>query len=480
MTVDHYGLSSLLPPLGALIFAFWIKHVYLALLFGIWLGCFILNSWDPIFATSDTIGTIINVFSDAGNTRIIIYSLVVGGTLTLITATGGVLGFIRWIEKRQWVNNSTQAQLVPFLAGLFITIESSITSLVAGTVGRPLTDRFKISREKLAYICDSTSAPICILIPFNGWGAFIIGLLSVQGIESPVSVLFQSILVNYYPMAAIAIVLFTILYTWNIGPMAMAEIRAKKEGKLYNDGARPMLGQDILGVKPIPEIAPKAFNLIGPVITMVVAIVIGIYVTGRLSIGEQDFTFWNIIKSSSGSTAVLWSVIMSLIVIAALNFFRGLSLNNYMDCIFKGMGGMIPVVTLLVLAFALGNIIRELGTGVYIAGIISNVVNIKIATVGLFIISCVMAFSTGTSWGTFAVMVPIAIPMGMELNGDIPMFLAAVLGGGIFGDHCSPISDTTIISSMASGSDHIDHVRTQMPYAIIGGFIAIFLYLIFA
>ena len=141
---------------------------------------------------------------------------------------------------------------------------------------------------------------------------------------------------------------------------------------------------------------------------------------------------------------------------------------------------MIPVVTLLVLAFALGNIIRELGTGVYIAGIISNVVNIKIATVGLFIISCVMAFSTGTSWGTFAVMVPIAIPMGMELNGDIPMFLAAVLGGGIFGDHCSPISDTTIISSMASGSDHIDHVRTQMPYAIIGGFVAIFLYLIFA
>tara|TARA_B100000700_G_scaffold331807_1_gene469215 strand:- start:27032 stop:28474 length:1443 start_codon:yes stop_codon:yes gene_type:complete len=480
LKIEHYGILSLLAPLGALVFALWKKQIYLALLFGSWLGCFVLNSWNPFFATTDTIETIIHVFSNTGNTRIIIYSLAVGGTLTLITATGGVRGFIHWLEKRKWVKNATHAQLVPFLVGLLITIESSITSLIAGTIGRPLTDQYKISREKLAYICDSTSAPICILIPFNGWGAFIVGLLSVQGITSPVSILFQSIAFNFYPIVAIMIVFVCIIYNWNIGPMSIAETRAKEEGKLFNDNARPLLGDDILGVKPLKNIKPKAYNLVAPLITMVLVIIIGIYVTGRLNIGNEEINFWNIIKFSSGSTAVLWSVIMSLIVIAMLNIFRDLSLTDYIDFIIKGMAGMIPVVTLLVLAFSLGDVVRELGTGVYIAGIISNVLNIKMATVGLFIISCLMAFSTGTSWGTFAVMIPIAIPMAIELNSAIPMFLGAVLGGGIFGDHCSPISDTTIISSMASGSDHIDHVRTQMPYAIIGGTISISLYFFLA
>jgi Na+/H+ antiporter NhaC len=336
-----------------------------------------------------------------------------------------------------------------------------------------------VSREKLAYICDSTSAPICILVPFNGWGAFIIGLLSVQGVESPVAVLFQSILVNFYPMAAIAIVLFTILRKWNIGSMRNAEMRAHNEGKVYGDNARPMIADDVVGVEPMAGIRHRAVNLVAPVVTMVLSIVAGIFLTGRRSTGP-DAGLWDIIKASSGSTAVLWAVIMSLLVIAALNLFRGLSLKKFIDLIFKGMGGMIPVVSLLLLAFALGGVVRELGTGVYVAGLISGVLNTKMAVIGLFLISCFVAFSTGTSWGTFAVMVPIAVPMAAALDGSTPMFLAAVLGGGVFGDHCSPISDTTIISSMASASDHIDHVRTQIPYAMVGAVITLILYLILA
>ena len=479
MIPEHYGLWSLLPPLGALGLALWKKQIYPALLFGLWLGWLVLNNWNPISATGSTVASIVNVFSDAGNTRILLYSLAVGGTLTLMSATGGVQGFVNWLEKKRWVRNRTQAQLVPFLVGVLVTVESSITSLVAGTVGRPLTDRFKVSREKLAYICDSTSAPICILVPFNGWGAFILGLLAVQGVESPVALLFQSIRVNFYPMAAIVIVFLSIVRKWNLGPMKAAELRAQHEGKLYGDDARPMVADDVVGVKPLEGIQYRAVNLVAPVITMVVSIVVGIYVTGRLSAGE-DAELWDIIKASSGSMAVLWAVIMSLVVLAALNVLKGLPLSTFVDLVFKGMGGMIPVVSLLLLAFALGDAVRQLGTGVYVAGVISGVLSTKMAVIGLFLISCFVAFSTGTSWGTFAVMVPIAIPMAITLGGSTPMFLAAVLGGGVFGDHCSPISDTTIISSMASASDHIDHVRTQIPFATVGAAVTIVIYLIIA
>ncbi|HJM85873.1 MAG TPA: Na+/H+ antiporter NhaC family protein, partial [Candidatus Marinimicrobia bacterium] len=315
MTPEHYGLWSLLPPVGALGLALWKKQIYPALLFGVWLGWLVLNNWNPISATGSTVASIVNVFSDAGNTRILLYSLAVGGTLTLMSATGGVQGFVNWLEKKRWVRNRTQAQLVPFLVGVLVTVESSITSLVAGTVGRPLTDRFKVSREKLAYICDSTSAPICILVPFNGWGAFILGLLAVQGVESPVALLFQSIRVNFYPMAAIVIVFLSIVRKWNLGPMKAAELRAQHEGKVYGDGARPMVADDVVGVKPLEGIQYRAVNLVAPVITMVVSIVVGIYATGRLSAGE-DAELWDIIKASSGSTAVLWAVIMSLVVLA--------------------------------------------------------------------------------------------------------------------------------------------------------------------
>jgi Na+/H+ antiporter NhaC len=188
---------------------------------------------------------------------------------------------------------------------------------------------------------------------------------------------------------------------------------------------------------------------------------------------------WEIIEASSGSTAVLWAVLASLAVLAviALGPCR-ISGRVFIDLVFKGMGGMIPVVTLLVLAFALGSVVRELGTGAYVAEIIGGAASAKVAVVGSFFLASFMAFATGTSWGTFALMVPIAVPLAIAQGGSLPLYLAAVLGGGVFGDHCSPISDTTIISSMASASDHMDHVRTQIPYAFLGGAIALLFYLI--
>jgi Na+/H+ antiporter NhaC len=476
--MTSFGIWSLLPPLAALGLALWKKQIYPALLLGVWMGWWVVNGWNPIAATGSTVTSIVAVFQDAGNARILLYSLMVGSVLTLISATGGVEGFVAWISRRRWVTNRRQAQMVPFLLGILITVESSITALVAGTVGRPLTDRYKVSREKLAYICDSTSAPVCILVPFNGWGALVIGLLAVQDVANPVAVLLGSIRWNAYPILAIFLVLVTILAGREIGPMRSAERRAREEGKLLADGAQPMVAEEVLSVTPDSGIKPRAIYLVLPVVTMVGAIIAGILVTGRLGT-STDAGLWEMIQASSGSTAVLWAVLASLAILGgiALGACR-MSGKAFIDHVFKGMGGMIPVVTLLVLAFALGGVVRELGTGAYVAEIISGAGSTKVAVAGSFVLASFMAFATGTSWGTFALMVPIAVPLAVAQGGPLPLYLAAVLGGGVFGDHCSPISDTTIISSMASASDHMDHVRTQIPYAILGGAATVAFYLI--
>ena len=478
--MDSYGFWSILPPVAALTLALWKKQIYPALLLGVWMGWLVLESWNPLAAVASTISAIVGVFQDTGNTRIIIYSLMVGSVLTMLGATGGVEGFINWVSNRRWVTNRRQAQLVPFFLGILITVESSITSLVAGTVGRPLTDKYRVSREKLAYICDSTSAPICILVPFNGWGAMVIGLLMVQGVESPVAVMLGSIKWNFYPMLAILIVAATILMGRELGPMKNAEKRALDEGKLLADGAQPMVSEEVVAVERLDALSPHPAKLILPVVTMILLIVAGIIITGRAE--APDATgMWEVIKGSSGSTAVLWAVLGSLAVSGLMSLGPGkLGGGQFVDLVFRGMGGMIPVVSLLILAFALGTTVRELGTGAYVSGIISGVAGGKVAVIGLFLLACGMAFATGTSWGTFALMIPIAVPLAEALGGHLPLYLAATLGGGVFGDHCSPISDTTIISSMASASDHIDHVRTQIPYALLGAAGTVLIYVFVA
>ena len=359
--MTSFGIWSVLPPLAALGLALWKKQIYPALLLGVWMGWLVVDGWNPITATGSTVASIVGVFQDAGNTRILLYSLLVGSVLTLISATGGVEAFVAAVSERRWVTNRRQAQMVPFLLGILITVESSITALVAGTVGRPLTDRYRVSREKLAYICDSTSAPVCMLVPFNGWGALVIGLLAVQGVDKPVAVLLTSLGWNFYPMLAIVLVLVTILTGWEFGPMRTAERRARDEGKLLADGAQPMVAEEVLTVTPDSGFRPRALYLILPVVTMVGAIVAGILITGRRG-SSPDAGLWEMIQASSGSTAVLWAVLASLAVLAviALGPCR-MPGRRFVDHVFSGMGGMIPVVTLLLLAFALGQ--RGAGAG---------------------------------------------------------------------------------------------------------------------
>jgi tetracycline resistance efflux pump len=467
--MDTFGWISVLPPLLAIFLAIKTKHVYVSLLLGIWLGWTIIHGWNPLSGLIHTLNTLVAVFKDADNTRVILFSAMIGAIITFTQYSGGMKGFVNWMVGRGLVKTRKSAGLLAWLLGFVIFIESSICVLVSGAVSRPLFDRMKISREKLSYILDSTSAPKCILIPLNAWGAFVIGLLAVQGVENPVGWLVSSMPLNFYAIIALLLVLFVVLSGRDIGPMKKAEKRIKEENKLLRDGAEPLISEEVVMMMEKPGVKPRALNMILPVGTMVVMMPVVLLISGKGNIME-----------GSGSLSVLWAVISGLLVGAiAYRAQRIMRTKELTDIFMKGVGGLIPLAALMLLAFAIGDTCDALGTGPFVAQAAKSTLSPGIIPAVLFLVSCFIAFSTGTSWGTFAIMIPIAVPM-IRLIGLHPgLIIAAVLGGGVFGDHCSPISDTTIISSMASATDHIDHVRTQLPYALIAAGFSLILFLIF-
>jgi Na+/H+ antiporter NhaC len=463
------GWLSLLPPLVAILMAMWTKQVYPSLFAGIWLGWTILDGGNLLTGLRDAIQACIDVFKDESNTKVIAFSAAVGALIAFTQRSGGVVGFIHWVTERGYVRSARGAQLLAVALGFGIFVESSITCLISGAIARPLFDRFKLSREKLAYICDSTSAPICILIPMNGWGAYVMALLAAQNIERPVSVLISSVPFNFYSILAAAYVLYIAASGRDWGPMARAEARARETGKVIRDGAEPLVSSEVLNLPPKPGLSPRARNMLVPLGVMVAMMPIGLWITGEGNL-----------MAGSGSTSVLWAVLAAIAVSGAMYLGkRLLSFGELMDLFFKGVGGLMPLALLMMFAFAIGATCLELGTGRYAAGLAEGVLSPALVPVTLFVLSAFIAFSTGTSWGTFAIMLPIGIPMVELVGANLSLTVAAVLAGGVFGDHGSPISDTTIISSMAAGSDHIDHVKTQLPYAALVAVPSALLFILF-
>ncbi len=452
---------SILPPILAIVLAIWTRQVILSLFAGIWIGCTLLNGFSPIAGFTSGIDAVINVFSDPGDTRVLIFTLIIGSLITTIEATGGVRGFVHYLETRHWVHNGLRAQVLAWATGLVIFIESNITLLVAGSVSRPLFDRYKISREKLAYLIDATSAPVCSMIPLNAWGAVIIGLLATTNIKNPLQTFIASIPYNFYAIAAIILAAVVIWKNINIGPMKTAEKRTK-DGEILWPNATPMIDVSEVTVTDSSAEQPSAALMVLPIIMMIATMPIGLYVTGNGNIIE-----------GSGSISVLWAVICALIVSWCMNLSNGRqSIDQLMTLFMKGASSLLPIATILLFALALGDIARELGTGIYVAGIVGEAIPGPLITPLVFLVSAFIAFSVGSSWGTFAIMIPIAIPIATTLGLPAPLMLGAAISGAIFGDHASPISDTTVVASMASATDHIDHVRTQLPYALIAAAIA--------
>jgi len=483
-----YGFLSILPPLLAIVLALKTKQVYSALILGIWFAWLIISDWNVFDATIATLEGFVNVFKSEGNTRTIMFSALVGALLLFIQYSGGVQGFmnsvskfINYLETKQKIRSRILVQILALITGVFLFVETSISALTVGTLYRPLFDKLKIPREKLAYIADSSSAPSSILIPFNAWGAFIMGLLLTQGVENPMSVLASSLMYNFYPILTILIVLLVIVSRKNIGPMVNAEKRIIETGLLFNEGSHPLVSESITALEAKEGIKLRAYNMYIPLFVMVVMMPVYLSYTGWNKI-EVSTGFWNhavnAIGKGSGSSAVLYSVITSLLV--AMVLYRAQKImrtKKMIELTLKGISELMPLALLMMLAFSLSEVSNQLGTGLYIATQTKAWLSPELLPFVLFLISSFIAFSTGTSWGTFAIMLSIAIPMTTAHDANIYLSVAATIGGGVFGDHCSPISDTTIISSMASATDHIDHVKTQLPYALITGGITAILYL---
>lgn len=457
--MENLGVLSVVIPLFIIITAIITKDVVVSLLFGIFFGELVLHQYNILDATVALLDGFVGLFAEAWITKTTLFALLVGAIIKLLIHSGGVDGFVAYLsQKQQAIDSPKGALLLAYFLGVIIFIESSITALVAGTVAKPLCDKNGVSREKLAFVCDSTSAPICSLIPFNAWGALLLGLI-VTAINDKVingegvELLIESILYNFYSIIIVIMVLLVILFNINIGPMrdtkaVTLELEQPKDTKTHR----------------------SPWVMVLPMVVLIAMVPLSLYHTGN---GD--------ILKGSGSTSVFYAVVFTLLFIYVYYTLKGYMKHKaYFSALYEGISDMIPIVLILLLAFLIGNIIKELGTANYIAQEMKEA-NIApfLLPLFVFLVASLTSFSTGTSWGTFSIMMPIALGLGATFDLSIPLMIGAVISGGIFGDHVSPISDTTIISSMASGCDHISHVRTQMPYALMGAFLASVLYLIF-
>jgi Na+/H+ antiporter NhaC len=335
---------------------------------------------------------------------------------------------------------------------------------------KDLTDKAKISREKLAYICDSTSAPMAVIIPFSAWGVFITGLLVGQGpiedLAVATQIYFKSVGFNLYAIFAVLMVgLIALGIVPEFGPMKKAELRAQNEGKVLSDDAKPMMGVELSDIEQAKEIVkPRLFlNFILPVL-IIIFVAIGTYIF-------------------MGSAKTLEAFMTAVFFLGIVLIIQRLSIKDVFETGVQGIKGVMPAILILALAYVINTVSKELGAAQYIITVTENWLTPALLPVITFFICAFISFSTGTSWGTYAIMIPIAVPLAFSFTGgDVNILIyatiGAVAGGGVFGDHCSPLSDTTILSSFGAASDHIDHVRTQLPYAATAAVIALIVYLI--
>jgi len=447
---------TILPPLLAIAVAVWTRNVYWALGFAIWLSETLIAQYNPGMGLLGSIDRAVGVFGSDGNTRILLFCLIIGALIIYMQRSGGISAMVEKLHSSGLASTPRRVGLITAITGILIFIETNVSLLASGILGRPLFDRLQMSRERLAYIIDSTCAPVSILILFNGWGAYIAGLMANNGVENEFSVLFQTILLNFYPWLTLAGVFATIMIGRTLGPLAKTEANWTPPAHIGETGAPEEL-----------EDPPSRAIYMGIPVLILIAGALGFMVWT----GNGDIT------KGSGSKSILWAVVLA--TGAAYLFFvaSGRHKGKGIEIGFKGMGDLLPAVVVIFLALALGDSLKALGTGAFITSVAETIPLPFTIPAILFVIAGITSFTTGTSWGTYGILIPVAVPMAIGAGLPLPLVIAAVMGGGVFGDHCSPISDTTIIASLAAGCDHVDHVRTQLPYALLAGGGSVMLYL---
>ncbi|PIC64569.1 sodium:proton exchanger [Sporosarcina sp. P13] len=465
--MEHMGILSLVPPLVAVILAIISKNVIIALFSGVFIGVLLLVGGNPLTATTTAIGDyLFPQLMDGYNAAVLVLLFFIGGFVALMEKSGG--GAALATSSAKFFTTRARAQLGAWFGGIIIFFSDLGTPLIVGPVFEKIFDKAKISREKLAWIIDSTSSPVAVLIPFIGWGVYIMGLIRAEFdklniTDSEFSTLIQVIPFQFYAILAVALVPIIALTKLDFGPMAKAERRVRETGQLYWPESKPLRKAELTDEYTTGS---RAILVWLPLLVLFVTL-FGLLVSFGFPfepVPGGDFRV-------SLSTAYLFAAIT---IIVLMLIFKIKKFGETIDIYTAGMQKMVYVTTTLVLAWALSQVIGEMGTANYIVELMKGNVPAFIIPAILFVVGAVMAIASGTSWGTFAIMLPIAIPMAVALDAHLLVCIGAVLSGGIFGDHCSPISDTTILSSTGAGADHIDHVKTQLPYALlnaIGAFI---------
>ena len=446
---------SILPPLLAILVVVWKKEVISALFAGIFLAEFLLL--DPRFGSIGTawlnsLERIVGVFTDGGNARLLVFSLMIGALLAFVRTSGGVSALVDLLVNRGIASSPRRTTLLTSAVGGAVFVESNLSILTAGILSRGLFDKFNLGRARLAYIIDSTSAPVCILILLNGWGAFILALLNNYELSSASAVvLWGSVPFNFYAIFTLLLVFYTAWTGKVYGPLRTSE-----------DQVTPQQ-QPVLEAK-----GTKARYLLVPMAVLIFGMIAFMFWTGN---GE--------LAQGSGSKSVLYATGTASLVAYIMMLIQGN--HGHTELVKIGVGGMselLPLVTILLFSLALGSSLSDLGTGPFVAGLVGEFLPVILIAPMLFVAGALMSFSTGTSWGTFAILIPLGVPLIQALGLPPEFILAAILGGGVFGDHCSPISDTSAVSALASGCDLLEHVRTQLPYALFTGALTFVAYIV--
>lgn len=470
--MDH-GFLNVLPIIVAAVLTIITRETLVSLFAGIILGNIILTNGNIFAAFVKSMTDIMTQVR--GNAEVIAFSLLAGALVILLQASGGVNGVVHSLtEKTSVVKNKKHALFLSYLIGLVLFFESSINILVSGTIAKAFSDKYKISSEELSYESASVCTSICGLFPFNGWGATLIGIIGVQIAAGTISgnpseILIKSIPFNFYPWVTLLTLLFYIFIGKHWGPMKKASDRAKTTGKLVRDEGTPLI--DTSGSQNLmrKSMKPDFMNMVLPLLVVILMMPVGLYVTGN----------GNMIHGS-GSISVYWAVSAALICTAFYYIVvkKIMSGKEYMAYFYKGAENMVPVIILLAMSFTIGEVASQLNIGKYFAALINGRIHRIFEPTVIFILSAVISFATGTSWGTFALMMPVGLQMSSVTGSHMVLTVSSVISGALMGGSCSPVSDISVLSSMAAGADHIDHIKTQVPYAILNGIISTVLFII--
>ena len=460
--METMGFISIIPAVLAIVLSFATRNTIVSLVIACIAGTLLAGQGIMGFPTllKESLGT--TSFS-----WVMLLNTFIGILVAYFQKTGAIQGFSQKVHDKNLSRRG--AQLMAWILGIFIYFSDSFSPLFVGSTMRSITDKAKISREKLAYIADSTSAPVSVLMPITGWAAYLMGLAVGVGCiatEEDASVLFlKAIPFNFYALFAVLFVgLIAIGIVPDFGPMKKAEKRAMEEGKVLRDGATPLIGKELTEMQPYSGIKIRVFlNFILPVL-MIVSIAVTTYISMKSAKTMEAFLF------------VLIFMSISMMI-------QGIPFKEVMNTLTDGVKGAIPAVMLLELAYSVNGLSSQMGTANYIISLTENFLTPHMLPAIIFLVSAIMAFATGSTWGTFAICMPIALPLAFSFTNNqmsilIVASFAAVAGGGVFGDHCSPLSDTTVLSSTGAAADHIDHVKTQLPYALVCGALALVAYLV--